>query len=59
MNCSDMLRKIDIKVSALESELNTSRKECESIKRVLATVVQEREKTGVIDVDVIKTLTGK
>ncbi len=59
MTCSNLLRKIDIKVSDLESKLNNAQKENETIKRVVGSLINEWERTGVIDIDVLKKVVGK
>jgi hypothetical protein len=57
MICPNMLRKIDSKVSELESSNDALKKENERVRRVIAAVIQEWDDGGSIDVDVLRTLT--
>ncbi len=56
MICPEMLRKIDAKVSDLESLNAELQKENQKMKRVIAAVIEEWENVGVVDVDVLKKI---
>lgn len=57
MICQNLLRKIDVQVSELESSNVELKKENERVKRIIAAVIQEFDDSGSIDVDVLRTLT--